>query len=85
MKKFDYIIKDDVGIHARPAGFLAKTAKEFESEINIEKNGRKASLKKLMAVMSLEIKCGDKVTVSIEGDDEEKAEKEIRKFFEENL
>ncbi len=85
MKKFDYTIKDEIGVHARPAGFLAKKAKEFESDITIEKNGKKASFKKLMAVMSLEIKKGDKVTVTTEGNDEEKASAEIKKFFEENL
>ena len=85
MKKFDYTIKDEIGVHARPAGFLAKKAKEIESDITIEKNRKKASLKKLMAVMSLEIKKGDKVTVTTDGNDEEKASAEIKKFFEENL
>ena len=29
MKKFTYTIKDDLGIHARPAGLLVKTAKNL--------------------------------------------------------
>ena len=29
MKEFSYVIKDEIGIHARPAGMLAKTAKSF--------------------------------------------------------
>ena len=37
MKTFTYIIKDEIGIHARPAGMLAKVAKGFKSEIIIEK------------------------------------------------
>jgi phosphocarrier protein len=61
MKRFDYIIKDKIGIHARPAGMLAKAAKEFRSEIFIEKNGKRVSLAKLMQVMSLGVKCGDTV------------------------
>ena len=36
MKTFTYTIKDDLGIHARPAGLLVKTAKNFNSEITIE-------------------------------------------------
>ena len=40
MKKFTYTIKDSVGIHARPAGLLAKKAKEFESVVTIDKNGK---------------------------------------------
>ena len=31
MKTFTYTIQDEVGIHARPAGLLAKKAKEFQS------------------------------------------------------
>ena len=85
MKEFTYKIKDEVGIHARPAGYLAKKSKEFESIITIEKNGKKATASKLMAVMSLGVEQGDEVTVTIEGSDEEKALTEIKKFFEENL
>ena len=45
MKQFNYTIKDEVGIHARPAGMLAKTAKGFQSEILIEKDGKARSSK----------------------------------------
>ena len=37
MISFTYTIKDKLGIHARPAGMLAKVAKEYESKIYIEK------------------------------------------------
>ena len=29
MQQFDYVINDPLGLHARPAGMLAKAAKEF--------------------------------------------------------
>ena len=32
MKKFEYTIKDEMGIHARPAGMLAKEGKKIENE-----------------------------------------------------
>ena len=35
MKTFEYTIKDELGIHARPAGLLVKEAKKFESECTI--------------------------------------------------
>jgi phosphocarrier protein len=38
-----------------------------------------------MAVMSLGVKCGETVTVTIEGDDEEDAAPAIQAFFNENL
>ena len=85
MKKFSYTIKDEIGIHARPAGLLAKKAKEFESLIVLEKNGKTAAATKLMAVMGLGVKHGDTVNVTVEGADEEKAAAEIERFFSENL
>ncbi len=85
MKTFAYTIKDEVGIHARPAGLLAKKAKEFESVITLEKGGKTAAATKLMAIMSMGVKCGDTVNVTVEGADEEKAAAEMEAFFNENL
>lgn len=85
MKAFTYTIKDEIGIHVRPAGLLAKKAKGFKSEIAIAKNGKSVSVTKLMAVMSLGSKCGDTVEVTVNGEDEAAAFDEIKKFFEENL
>lgn len=85
MKEFNYTITDEIGIHARPAGMLAKKAKAFESSVTIAKGEKVAALTKLMAVMALGVKHGDTVTVKAEGADEEAAIAEIKKFFEENL
>jgi len=85
MKSFSYTIKDKTGIHARPAGFLSKLAREFESEILIEKDGQKVSASKLMMLMSLGVKYKDTVKVTIEGEDEEEAEKRLLEFFSKNL
>ena len=44
MKTFEYTIKGELGIHARPAEMLAKTAKTYESEITITKDGKSVAL-----------------------------------------
>lgn len=85
MKTFAYTIKDEVGIHARPAGLLAKKAKEYESTIILEKGGKTAVATKLMAIMGMGVKCGDTVSVTVEGADEEKAAAEMEAFFNANL
>ena len=85
MKQFNYTIKDEVGIHARPAGMLAKTAKEFQSEIIIEKDGKTVNATKLMMLMGMGIKCGDTVTVTVTGEDEEVATDALQDFFSTNL
>ena len=81
MKQFNYTITDEVGIHARPAGMLAKTAKGFQSEIIIEKDGKTVNATKLMMLMGMGIKCGDTVTVTVTGEDEEAATCALQDFF----
>ncbi len=85
MKKFIYTIKDEVGIHARPAGLLVKEAKKYSSKIVLHKDGKTAEAGKLMAVMGLGVKCGQTVEVEIVGEDEEAAYEAMKDFFEKNL
>lgn len=85
MRTFEHTIKDELGIHARPAGMLAKAAKAFSSEITLEKDGKSVGCTKLMALMGLGVKCGDTVIITINGEDEEAAEKAMKEFFADNL
>lgn len=85
MKSFTYVIKDEIGIHARPAGLLVKEAKKYASKATLLYNGKSADCTKLMAVMSLGVKTGTEVTVNVEGDDEDAASAGLQAFFAENL
>ncbi|NBH36254.1 HPr family phosphocarrier protein [Clostridiaceae bacterium] len=57
MKTFEYVIKDELGIHARPAGSLVKEAKQFMSKITIQKGDKVVKASKLMALMGMGVKC----------------------------
>ena len=85
MKSFEYTVKDELGIHARPAGLLVKEAKKFESECTITKDGKTKKLTQLMMLMSLGVKQGETVTVTAEGADEDTAIEGLKAFFEANL
>ena len=86
MKEFQYTITDEVGIHARPAGLLAKKAKEFGDKITITtQSGKSAEATKLMALMGLGVKQGDTVTVAVEGENEAATAEAMEQFFKENL
>lgn len=85
MQSFTYVIKDELGIHARPAGLLVKEAKQFTSTITLECGGKKAVAKGLMGVMGMAVKQGNEVTVTVEGEDEEAAATAMKAFFENNL
>ena len=85
MKSFDYVIKDEMGIHARPAGLIVKQAKQYSSTITLICGEKKAVAKGLMGVMALTVKKGNTVTVTAEGEDEAVAIEAMKEFFEQNL
>ena len=72
MQSFTYTITEPVGIHARPAGLLVKEIKNYQSTVTVTK-GDKC------------IKCGDTVTVTVEGSDEDTTAPALKQFFETNL
>ena len=85
MKTFTYVITDPIGIHARPAGQLVKTAQQFQSKIVLEHKGKKSEATRLMSLMGMNIRPGDTVQVTVEGADEEAAMERIQTFFQEVL
>lgn len=88
MKSFTYTIVDPVGIHARPAGLLVKTAKAKAfsgTEISVTKGDKTVKSTQLMKLMGLGVKGGDTVTVTAEGPDEDSAISAMEQLFKENL
>ena len=77
MKTFEYTIKDELGIHARPAGLLVKEAKKFESTVTLKANGKEINGKSLLKLLSLGAKKGTEVTVITEGPDADAACKKL--------
>lgn len=85
MVQFTYVIKDPLGIHARPAGLLAREASQYDSSITMIKGGKTANVKGLVSLMSLIVKQGDAVVVSVSGSDEESAARGMKQYLEEHL
>ncbi len=69
----DIVIKNELGLHARPAALFVQTANKFESEIFVEKNGERVNGKSIMGLMMLAAEKGSKVTIAINGSDAQKA------------
>jgi phosphocarrier protein len=59
--------------HARPATAVVNKAGKYQSEIQLEYNGKSVNLKSIMGVMSLGISKGSVVTISAEGKDADSA------------
>ena len=86
MKQFTYTIKDELGIHARPAGLLAKLAKSYgDTVITVSKDDKTVKASQLMKLMGMGIKQGNEIIVAAEGPAEDEAIVAVQKFLEENL
>lgn len=82
MKKKEFSIVSETGIHARPATMLVQTASKFESDIELHYDGKSVNLKSIMGVMSLGAGENAQVEISADGSDEEEAMVEIESTLE---
>ena len=85
MKQFEYTIKDEQGIHARPAMMLVSAARKFQSDIKVSYNGYTVDAKDIIKLLMLHANQGAEVTFLIEGSDEEEAYEKIKEFCSLNL
>lgn len=81
MRKFEYTITNDEGIHAIPASILTKTAKAYKSDVVLYRGQEKADMKDLFGVMGMCIKKDTPVRIEIDGEDEEQAMDAIVKIL----
>jgi phosphocarrier protein len=65
----DVMVKNQVGLHARPATFFIQKANEFKSSIWIEKDERRVNAKSLLGILSLGIVGGTTVKIISDGTD----------------
>ena len=70
MEKREFHIIAETGIHARPATLLVQAASKFNSDINLEYNGKSVNLKSIMGVMSLGVGQNADITITTDGEDE---------------
>lgn len=84
MKEFDLVIKDENGIHARPAGIVVKAVKKTGSKAKVIFGEKECDMTKLLQFMGMGIKKGDTITVRVEGGEEEASAAAIKKAFEDN-
>ena len=81
----DVVVKNQVGLHARPATFFIQKANEFKSSIWVEKEERRVNAKSLLGVLSLGIVKGTAITLIAEGVDEVAAVDTLAELVESNF
>ncbi|MBU0479323.1 HPr family phosphocarrier protein [bacterium] len=80
MKK-TVVIENTLGLHARPAALFVQLANKFQSEIFVEKKEQKVNGKSIMGIMTLAAGKGQKITITADGNDAEKAVKALEKLL----
>lgn len=85
MKEISYIIRDKMGLHARPVSFLVRKAAAYPCKITIGSGGKTVDAKKVFAVVGLNVKCGQEIILKADGEQEAEAITELAAFLEDNL
>jgi len=85
MAKAQAEITNKLGLHARASAKLTQAATQFESEVFLERNGRRINAKSIMGVMMLAAGKGTTITVETLGPDEEAAIKAILGLIEDRF
>ena len=76
------IVKNKIGLHARPAAKVVSEGNKFKSNMTIKKGDKVVNMKSLLGVLSIGAMCGDEITVIAEGEDEIAAVETIIKLIE---
>jgi phosphocarrier protein HPr len=77
-----YTIRNRLGLHARAAALLVKTANRFASEVMIEKDGLEVNGKSIMGILMLAASKGTKITLKVEGRDSVQALQTLGRLIE---
>lgn len=77
-----FTIKNRLGLHARAAALLVKTANKFASEVTIEKDGLEINGKSIMGILMLAASKGTKITLKVEGRDSVQALQTLGRLIE---
>jgi phosphocarrier protein len=77
-----FTIKNRLGLHARAAALLVKTANKFASEVTIEKDSLEVNGKSIMGILMLAASKGTKITLKVEGRDSVQALQTLGRLIE---
>lgn len=79
------MVGSELGIHLRPAGAMCDAAVKFDSHITFTFNNKTANAKSVISILASGVGCGDEITLTAEGPDEEEALKTVSASFREAL
>ena len=81
MVKDSVVIQLASGLETRPIAMLVQVASQFESSIHLESGSRNVNAKSIMGMMTLGLDNGERVTITADGSDEEKALQSMKEYL----
>ena len=78
-------IKNENGLHVRPAGALVSICRPFDADVTLKFNGTEYNLKSVLGIVSAGIKGGDDVEFICVGADAQEAMEAIKEAVEAGL
>ena len=85
MVKQKVTVKNETGLHLRPAGLLCRTAMLYKSHITLAYEGTVANAKSVLSVLGAGVKPGYELEITCEGMDEQEALDALVELFESGL
>lgn len=85
MYSTEVILKNETGLHARPASQFVFTSSKYKSNIVIIKDEKEYNAKSIMGVLSMGAGKGAKLTIKAEGEDEQEAVEALKALVESNF
>jgi phosphotransferase system HPr (HPr) family protein len=82
MKSLTLTVKNETGLHSRPADLFVRTAKLYESAIEVAKGEKKANAKTILKLILLNVCENDEITITANGTDEDAALEDLKKLVE---
>lgn len=78
-------IRNETGVHARPAAVFVKMANRFPCEIYVEKDEQRINGKSIMGLMMLALTRDSRITVIAEGEKEAEAVEALSQLVSNNF
>ncbi|MBN2880385.1 MAG: HPr family phosphocarrier protein [Clostridia bacterium] len=85
MTRSSIIVRNKVGLHARPASMFVKEAKKYQSTITVKLNDKEANGKSILEILTLGAEQGARIEVMADGRDERQALDALRKVVETDI
>ncbi len=85
MIEFKSKVNNKIGLHLRAAGEFVKLASQYESNVLVIKDGKKANGKSILGLASLAVGRGSVITIRVDGDDEAAAKEAIEQLISDNF